>query len=238
MSQESVVWTADSFRAAIALGPVRGVCNVCGRRHTFQYDRFGSLQPSSASRCRFERAGRAMSAVYAAHGGELEAISSALRSVRTAMGVHCRQHAVYSGDRWPRAVELEDAPISLTELSAVIALGCTPPRRELRHVWSHGQSLWRSLDGYPGFAHICPWCDESSWMLVVLQEEVDCETSRVYLSWLCGRALWDHVRCLVAYWGLDPKKQRRVLATYDAALERMEAVALRAGLRPGEELAV
>lgn len=216
--------TLEAFHAAVALGPVRAVCNVCGARHTYsKYGCYGSgsiRRPKQAGRCCHERSGRGIVAAYRANHVELDIIRRLLRNVERGLGVRC-----YERNRPGRGIQ--EAPWPIGKLDAVVSLGCAGGTRKERHIWTFARRSAWWLTRLQEYDVISPWGDDSVWLLTLAVEDADRLIADIYLGWLYDDALWDGARATILRADIEPGKERRLLARFDSAREQMEIIRAR-----------
>lgn len=225
-SQGVTSHTAESARAALALGPVQAVCNVCSKRHKFSQ---GGNITRQAVQCRYARAGNGIALAYQSYSAELVAIWRLLQGIDSYLRTEWR---AVPGNQAARFGEVESR-LKLLNVFASLALQAQTVSPE---------ALWRYQDEFKHHPKkpfsaidvICPWSHASSWILIPDSGEANLQIARIYLVELCADRFWGEVRELLLQSGLTRMGERYAVAQYDEASMIAASIAFRAGLRQGE----
>lgn len=218
-------YIAESARAALALGPVQAVCNVCGSRHTLDT---ANGTPRRAIRCCHARAGEGIAAVYRAYCEELNVISRLSAGMQRCLAVFAASQDLDSDVRPIGYFEFRNR---LARLAAVVGLACAARRRLPINIWRFERRPAYYLCTFAEFDVICPWSDASLWMLAPSAQEANRGIARIYLDGLCDEAFWDTVREPISHAGLDVKSERLITGKYDAAHRMMRMIAAQRPMR-------
>lgn len=221
----AMLYTEESARAALVLGPVTAACNVCGKRHTFDLAAGESLR---ARRCRYQRAGRALAEVYQTYGTAFDAMGRYLGTIQRELETMAT--AIDSHEQTPLPFSL--LLHQVRKLVSIVGLGCAGGRYTPSNIWTYQRGAMYYLRTFPSYADVCPWPGRSFWILLPEAQEVHRGIARIYLGWLCDEKIWDDVRAFMLEAGLTHRLKRSIEAKYHAARHRMSAVATSA-FKPG-----
>lgn len=207
-------FTVESARAALAIGPVRFVCNVCGKRHVLGS---GAWVSRAADRCLAYRFVNGVWDAYRPHASRLGQVHVALSGACAA--------AVVTG---PPGKDLS----SLGRLMSVayFAAKCGSYRRA-RAIWNQAALAQH----FPGFVDIFPnscimSCQvKSYWTLLPPPQEVSRRIADICLGWVCNDAWWDDALSDV----YEAGGCSAAVAPFEEARRAAASIAVAAGLRLG-----
>lgn len=223
----SAAWyTEESARAALALGPTRAVCNVCGKRHLFELN--AMLQ--ATEQCRYERAGQGVIEIYTTHGAQLENMRRLTRGIRSYYASEPFQHSAKG-----KPVQYAEVGRRLTFLEAVLRLLCAGGRELSFNLWRGQQHRFEYLEPpYAAMDSISPWYSASSWLLMLSPEGAHRAIAHVVLGLLRDKHFWGEMRQLFSSAELTPLGARHIIMQHDEANALKNIIAARAGLRDCE----